>query len=72
MMLKLLKVLAASVAMMFAGFVVLGLLGAWDAPASSSPKAARQEACSRAWNDAAPGQEKRTARAMCDALGVTP
>lgn len=68
---KLIKHLLYALAIMAAGFVTLGLLGAWDAPASSD-RADRQAACSRAWQDAAPGEEKRTARAMCDALGVRP
>lgn len=67
----LIKSMFYTTALLLAAFVTLGLLGAWDAPAKPG-RADRQSACSRAWHDAAPGPEKRTARAMCDALGVQP
>lgn len=68
---KFIKYTFLALAIMFGGFIALGLLDAWDGPNGSTYNQKR-EACSRAWHDAAPGDEKRTARAMCDALGVKP
>ncbi|MEY4951603.1 MAG: hypothetical protein RL299_27 [Pseudomonadota bacterium] len=68
---KFLKYTTFTILGLFAAFVGLGLLGAWDGP-SGGATIQKQEVCTRMWQDAAPGEEKRLARSMCDNLGVKP
>ena len=67
---KFVKFIFLTLLWLFLLFVALGMAGAWDS--TESPEHHKQEACRRGWEDAAPGAEKRTARAMCDAMGVKP
>lgn len=52
----------------FGVFMLIGVL----AGSATAPRTGAQEVCSRSWQDAMTSAEKRTARQMCDAMGVRP
>lgn len=67
-MLRLIYRTASGLALLFAAFLALGyFVGPTTRPAAST-----QEVCSSMWQDAMTTAEKRTAREMCDRMGVKP
>lgn len=65
------KTIARIILVLVALFITLGMFGAFDNSGSSVARQKR-EICLQSLADAAPGAEKRTAREMCNAMGVKP
>lgn len=65
--------LCAVIGILFVAFLALGAFLHHTGHKPNDPAAAaRQDICTRMWQDAKPGWEKRTAREMCDTFGVKP